>query len=232
MALLLLPGFRGGSSILPGTVGPPVFSLVNIEVPAAALPKPPPLVTSPAPAVPPPAAGYPAADEAPSAETAVPRDTAAAALSQAAPAETAVPAAGGAAPEAAPAIIPAAPGAVSAAPGAGQNSARNAAGGAGAAAERKALAAAYTRRNFDHIQRRIQEKLVYPPQARRTGAQGRAEAVFTVYPDGGVGGLEILTGSGQAILDQALLDAIRAAAPFPPPPVQVRLIMPLTFRLK
>jgi protein TonB len=157
------------------------------------------------------------ADEAPSAEEAVPRDTAVA-LSQTAPVETGAPAAGGAA------------------PGAGQNSAQNAAGstagGAGAAAERKALTAAYTRRNFDYIRRRIQEKLVYPPQARRTGAQGRAEAVFTVYTDGSVGGVEILASSGQDLLDRALADAIRAAAPFPPPPVQARLIMPLTFRLK
>jgi protein TonB len=100
------------------------------------------------------------------------------------------------------------------------------------AGERKALTAAYTRRNFDYIGRRIREKLVYPPQARRTGVQGRAEAIFTVYPDGSVGGLEILASSGQESLDQALVDAIRAAAPFPPPPVEIRLAMPLTFRLK
>jgi protein TonB len=111
-----------------------------------------------------------------------------------------------------------------AARGAGQNAA--------AGAERRALVTAYTRRSFDYIQRRIREKLVYPPQARRTGAQGRAEAAFTVYPDGSIGGLEILTSSGQESLDQALIDAIRAAAPFPPPPVQARLVMPLTFRLK
>jgi hypothetical protein len=139
MALLLLPGLRG-SSPLPAAAKIPVFSLVNIEVPAAvpaaALPKPP-VTAVPPPA---PAAGYPAGDEVPPP----------AALPRAASAETAVPAAVPAAAPAAPAVAP------EAARGAGQNTAQNAAAGA----ERRALVTAYTRRIFDYIQRRIREKLV------------------------------------------------------------------------
>jgi protein TonB len=222
-ALLLPPGLRGGSSFLSKAAEIPVFSLVNIEVPVpvTAAPDPPPPVTAaapdpspprpaPVPAAPPaPAAERPAAVEAPPTGAVLPvREDP---FSSDPPAETAAPAAArNAAPEAPSKAAPGSP----------------------PAAARRALIAAYTRRNFDYIQRRIREKLVYPAQARRTGAQGRAEAVFTVYPDGSAGGVEILTSSGQGSLDQALVDAIRAAAPFPPPPAQVRLVMPLTFRLK
>jgi protein TonB len=98
--------------------------------------------------------------------------------------------------------------------------------------ERRTLTAAYVTRNFDYIQRRIRDNLVYPPGARRTGAQGRAEAVFTIHADGGVSGVTIRISSGAEILDRALVDAIHASAPFPPPPVPARIAVPITFRLR
>jgi protein TonB len=98
--------------------------------------------------------------------------------------------------------------------------------------ERRALTAAYVTRNFDYIQRRIRDNLVDPPGARRTGAQGRAEAVFTIHADGGVSGVTIRISSGVEILDKALVDAIRASAPIPPPPVPARIAVPITFRLR
>ncbi|MDR2158927.1 MAG: TonB family protein [Treponema sp.] len=224
-AFLLLPGFHRSPARLSKPAETGVFSLISIELPAA-VPKPPPPArpaTAPLPALPP--AVQSAAGVLPP-EEAVPADM---------PAEAPVPAVEG---PAAAEVSPPRGGAVprnlraeTAAPAAG-GAAQNAAGSALSAAEKKAPVAAYTRRSFDHIRRRIMEKLVYPPQARRTGAQGKAEAVFTVYPDGSVGDVKILVSSGQDILDQALADAIRAAAPFPPPPVKARLVMPLAFRLK
>jgi protein TonB len=101
-----------------------------------------------------------------------------------------------------------------------------------APSERPALIADYARHNFEYIRRRIRDKLVYPPRARRTGAQGRAEIVFTIHPDGSVSGVGIGVSSGQDILARAIIDAIYAAAPFPPPPFQAKLAVPITFRLR
>jgi protein TonB len=122
-----------------------------------------------------------------------------------------------------PAASPAAPvAAVSGAPGrAGPEASRNA-----------ALAETYVRRNFAYIQRRIRDRLVYPSEARRAGIQGVAEIGFTVHLDGTVSAVTIRVSSGQELLDQAALAAIHAAAPFPPPPAQARLAIPVSFRLR
>jgi protein TonB len=95
-----------------------------------------------------------------------------------------------------------------------------------------ALAETYIRRNFTYIQRRIRNRLVYPSQARRAGIQGAAEIGFTVHLDGTVSAVTVLVSSGQESLDQAALAAIYAAAPFPAPPVQARLAIPVSFRLR
>jgi protein TonB len=210
---LLFPGLPAVPSRPAETAGTGRFSLVNIKIPdppATAIGPEPPLPAAgppPVPATTTDPAANPAVDPDPAAEPAV--DTAPATDTAVAAAEV--------------------PGEAAPRGGAAGGAARSAGQGA---EERRALVAAYIRHNFDYMQRRIREKLVYPAQARRTGAQGRAEAVFTVYLDGSVGGVEILLSSGQEILDRALIGAIYAAAPFPPPPVQARLVMPLTFRLR
>jgi protein TonB len=107
------------------------------------------------------------------------------------------------------------------------------AGRGGPEAERNAaLAETYVRRNFTYIQRRIRDRLRYPPQARRAGIQGTVEVGFTVHRDGAVSAVVMLVSSGQESLDQAAMAAVRAAAPFPPPPAQARLSIPVAFRLR
>jgi protein TonB len=95
-----------------------------------------------------------------------------------------------------------------------------------------AAAAAYARRNYTYIQRRIRDRLVYPSQARRAGIQGVAEIAFTIHEDGTVSGVTVLVSSGQESLDQAAIAAIHAAAPFPRPPAPARLSIPVAFRLR
>ncbi|MDR2486013.1 MAG: TonB family protein [Treponema sp.] len=96
-----------------------------------------------------------------------------------------------------------------------------------------ALKAAYIKKNFDYIQRRIRDKLAYPPRARRAGIEGVTEVAFTIHPDGTVSGVSITASSGQELLDKAAIDAIYAAAPFRPPPhEQTRIAAPVAFRLR
>jgi protein TonB len=99
--------------------------------------------------------------------------------------------------------------------------------------EEAALKNAYIKKNFNYIQRRIRDKLVYPSQARRAGIQGLTEVVFTIHQDGSVSGVSVRVSSGQAMLDQAALDAIYAAAPFrPPPPAAAKIAVPVAFKLR
>ena len=95
-----------------------------------------------------------------------------------------------------------------------------------------ALTTAYVKRNYEYIQRRIRDKLVFPPQARRAGIQGNAEISFTIHEDGRVSDVTVSRSSGSELLDTAAVDASYAASPFRPPPAEARLAIPINFRLR
>ncbi|MDR2659320.1 MAG: TonB family protein [Spirochaetaceae bacterium] len=95
-----------------------------------------------------------------------------------------------------------------------------------------ALAAEYVKRNFDYISRRVRSKLVYPAQARRTGLDGAVEILFTLGADGGVSGISVKKSAGSEMLDEAAIAAIKSAAPFRPPPVSIKLLLPVVFNLR
>jgi protein TonB len=88
------------------------------------------------------------------------------------------------------------------------------------------------RRNYNYLQRRIRDKLVYPAPARRAGIQGVAEVTFTIHEDGKVSDVTIRKSSGHAVLDDAAIQTIIAAAPFPKPPAPARIAIPISFRLR
>jgi protein TonB len=54
---------------------------------------------------------------------------------------------------------------------------------------------------------------------------------FTLDADGSLLDLQVRQSSGHDVLDQAAADAIRRAAPFDPPGVPVRVVIPVSFRL-
>ncbi|MBI5500770.1 MAG: TonB family protein [Deltaproteobacteria bacterium] len=54
----------------------------------------------------------------------------------------------------------------------------------------------------------------YPPVARRRGISGTVEVAFVVAADGTVAEVRVALPSGAALLDEAALEAVRAAAPF------------------
>jgi protein TonB len=98
--------------------------------------------------------------------------------------------------------------------------------------ESAAETAAYVKRNYDYIQRRIRGTLEYPIQALRAGAQGVVEVSFILHKDGGVSEVGIAASSGFELLDAAAMEAIYAAAPFRRPPAEVRMVIPVAFRLR
>jgi protein TonB len=56
---------------------------------------------------------------------------------------------------------------------------------------------------------------VYPPEARDSGTTGIARVQFALGRDGRVLSVSLVGGSGERILDEAALDMVRRASPFP-----------------
>jgi periplasmic protein TonB len=76
----------------------------------------------------------------------------------------------------------------------------------------------------------IARTLVYPPNARRNGLQGKVILEFVLLAEGRIRDLVLRTSSGFPTLDAAALAAVEAAAPFPPPGVDVLVVVPVVFR--
>ena len=63
----------------------------------------------------------------------------------------------------------------------------------------------------------------YPLMAQRRGLEGTASVSFQIQADGSIQTLKIIRSSGSDILDEAALQTIKQAAPFPayPDPIQI-----------
>ncbi|MFP5382918.1 MAG: energy transducer TonB, partial [Gammaproteobacteria bacterium] len=98
----------------------------------------------------------------------------------------------------------------------------------------------YVRENYEHdLNRWLRERgTVYPPEAREQGLEGNALAVFSLDRDGRILSLRLGKSSGVPVLDEAALETIRRAAPFPPPPAGLPfaviedIYLPVRFRLQ
>jgi protein TonB len=76
----------------------------------------------------------------------------------------------------------------------------------------------------------IARTLVYPPNARRNGLQGKVVLEFVLLAEGRIRDLVLRSSSGIPALDAAALAAVEAAAPFPAPGVDVLVVVPVVFR--
>ncbi len=81
------------------------------------------------------------------------------------------------------------------------------------------------------LQKKIRSHLVYPEGARRSGLQGFPKVAFTILTGGQLrpDSLKLVKSSGQPKLDAAALEAIRASAPFDPPPKDFSIVMDVDF---
>lgn len=71
---------------------------------------------------------------------------------------------------------------------------------------------------LDLVRMRIESKKKYPGSARREYREGRVTLGFIILTDGEPDGIRILKSSRDRRLDSAAMQAVRDAAPFPPPP--------------
>ncbi len=76
---------------------------------------------------------------------------------------------------------------------------------------------------LEHIKNKIQNVWVYPIEAARTGQQGKLLVLFSIDKSGDLVRLKLIRSSGYPLLDNAALEAIRDASPFPPLPRRFHL---------
>jgi protein TonB len=91
--------------------------------------------------------------------------------------------------------------------------------------------ARYLKENFSYIRDLIQRRVVYPVIARRMGWQGRVKVSFIIFADGFAKDVNIIQTSGIEILDRSAIKAVKEASPFPKPPCEAQIIIPLVYRL-
>lgn len=68
---------------------------------------------------------------------------------------------------------------------------------------------------------RLQQAKRFPEKARARGDEGRAGVRLSIQRSGALGHAQVVRSSGSALLDQAALDTVRRAAPFPPLPAEI-----------
>jgi len=74
---------------------------------------------------------------------------------------------------------------------------------------------------YEMVRLKIESCKSYPDSARVRHMEGRTKVRFVITQDGQVSSVEIVKGAGHGILNTAAMNAVKAAAPFPRPPVNL-----------
>jgi protein TonB len=105
-------------------------------------------------------------------------------------------------------------------------------GGPGTGSTEDKIETRYVREHFAYIRDKILRNIRYPAKARRLGWQGRVLLSFVITLDGSIKETRVLQGSGFEVLDKNALETVKETAPFPKPPAEARLVIPITYRLE
>jgi len=89
----------------------------------------------------------------------------------------------------------------------------------------------YLREHYTYIRELIMKNLLYPAIAREKGWTGQTRISFVVCENGCVADIRIVTSSGYRMLDKNVIETIKRASPFPPPPVRAEIVLPITYEL-
>ena len=88
----------------------------------------------------------------------------------------------------------------------------------------------YLKENFAYIRDLIQKKAAYPKLAKQMGLEGKVIVSFIVNSNGHAKDIKIMNSAGVEILDRSSIEAVKDASPFPKPPVEAQLIIPISYR--
>lgn len=89
----------------------------------------------------------------------------------------------------------------------------------------------YIKEHFDYISKIIRFNISYPYNARNRAMEGNVLISFIISLDGTVKDITIEKSSGFSLLDKNTEKAVRKASPFPQPPVEAKITIPITYKL-
>jgi len=110
----------------------------------------------------------------------------------------------------------------------GTNQGKNPGGGADAV---DGVMKGYLRSHLSYIKEMIQKNIAYPNIARRNGWTGKVTVSFIIAYNGRVRDLEVVRRSGFDCLDRNAVEAVKRSSPFPRPPLEARIIIPILYKL-
>lgn len=91
--------------------------------------------------------------------------------------------------------------------------------------------AGYLRKNLAYIKDLVQKNASYPRMARKMGWQGKVVVAFTILSDGSAKELRVMEGCGIEMLNNSAMEAVKKASPFPKPPVEAQVVLPIVYKL-
>ncbi|HNZ64615.1 MAG TPA: energy transducer TonB [Smithella sp.] len=97
---------------------------------------------------------------------------------------------------------------------------------------KEAVVTKYLNENFAYIRDRILKNVSYPDAARRKGWEGKVVLSFVIMANGSVKTFKIIQSSGYSLLDRNAVETVRDTAPFPRPPGEAQLVIPITYHLE
>ena len=89
----------------------------------------------------------------------------------------------------------------------------------------------YSREQFFYIRDLVQKKAMYPKIAQQRSWEGQVVISFVVLSNGSATEIKVVNSSGRDILDRSAVEAVKSASPFPRPPAELELKMPITYKL-
>lgn len=90
----------------------------------------------------------------------------------------------------------------------------------------------YLKENFAYIRALIQREVTYPRLARQMGWEGKVTVSFIVKSNGQTKDIKVKKSSGIEILDRSSIEAVEKASPFPRPPAEAQIIIPISYKFR
>jgi protein TonB len=89
----------------------------------------------------------------------------------------------------------------------------------------------YLKAHFSYIKELIHKQIIYPATAKKMGWEGKVIVSFIISSEGYTRNIMISRSSGHEILDENAVKAVQRASPFPKPPVEAQIIIPVLYQL-
>ena len=103
--------------------------------------------------------------------------------------------------------------------------------GAGAGISSERAKSKYLKEHFSYIRDRVLRNVSYPPAALRMGWQGKVVISFLILTDGSVEDVVVSNSSGFKSLDSNAVETVQHSAPFPKPPVEAQITIPIIYKI-